>query len=137
MSHYSYRKVFGTEFAEITRQINQELARVSHAFVELAGEGERIAITTASYNVQLHDYLIAVNYAGAVTITLPDGSGEGKYSKFPFTLLVVDESGAASSNNITIQGNGNNINGASSQVINSNYGLLKVYFNGTEWFIIG
>ncbi len=137
MSHYTFRRIGGGDQESLTRQINEEFRRIGHAFVEGAGERGRVLITGATYTVQAHDYLIAVNRAGAVTITLPDGSGEGGFALQPQEILVVDESGLAGTNVITIAGNGNNINGAGSVAISSNYGITKLYFNGSEWFIIG
>ncbi len=49
---------------------------------------------------------------------------------------IKDESGAASVNNITVSGNGANIDGASTFVINTNYGAIDVYYNGTNYFVI-
>jgi hypothetical protein len=46
-----------------------------------------------------------------------------------------DQDGNASVNNITFNGNGNNINGQTTQVMTSDYGVLLFRFNGTEWEI--
>lgn len=48
-----------------------------------------------------------------------------------------DQGGNCGTNNLTISGNGNNINGAASIVINSNYGYLTLRWNGTQWNRIG
>ena len=47
-------------------------------------------ITTSSYTITENDYYIGVNYAGAVTITLPSGADEGT------VYIVKDELGEAS-----------------------------------------
>jgi len=36
-------------------------------------------------------------------------------------------------NNITISGNGNNIDDGSNAVINTNYGAFELLFNGDNW----
>ncbi len=50
-------------------------------------------------------------------------------------MIVKDESGAAGTNNITVDGEGGEtIDGVASVTISSNYGVLKVYSDGTNWF---
>ena len=49
--------------------------------------------------------------------------------------IVKDESGAASVNNITLATTGGQtINGAATNVINTNYGTASVYSDGANWF---
>jgi hypothetical protein len=50
-------------------------------------------------------------------------------------MIIKDESGAAGTNNITVntQG-GENIDGAASIAISANHGVLRVYSNGSTWF---
>jgi hypothetical protein len=50
--------------------------------------------------------------------------------------IIKDNTGTASTHNITLNGNGNNIDGSSTSLININYGSLTVVFNGTQWNII-
>ena len=88
--------------------------------------------TVVNYNVQANDYLVTVtNTALPRTITLPSAvtMGDGK------VYVIKDESGGAAANNITInpQG-GQSINGAASIVINTNFGVVQLYSNGTNWF---
>lgn len=50
-------------------------------------------------------------------------------------IIVKDESGAANVNNITIDTEGTElIDGAASIVINTAYGVARLYSNGTNWF---
>lgn len=50
-------------------------------------------------------------------------------------IIIKDESGAAGTNNITIATEGaETIDGAATKTINSNYGVLRVYSDGTNWF---
>lgn len=132
-------------------ELRWELERLRSDFDEKAEGGfphaVRRHVTTATYTVQLRDEIIAVNYAGAVTVTLPNFGKVGRLDVFAYLLYVKDESGAAGTNNITIDGNGNDIiaraNSADtidvsvaavgSVTINSDYGVYALYFNGTVW----
>ncbi len=49
--------------------------------------------------------------------------------------LIKDESGGAATNNITIATTSSQtIDGASTKVINTNYGVARVFSNGSNWF---
>ena len=53
-------------------------------------------------------------------------------------VYIKDESGSAGSYGITISTQGSeSIDGSNSYLISDDYGSLKVYSNGTDWFIIG
>lgn len=67
---------------------------------------------------------------GAVTVNLPAASAlAGK------TLIVKDAGGDATANNITVDGNlAETIDGAATQAITANYGVMRLYCNGTAWF---
>ena len=66
------------------------------------------------------------------TITLPTSTGIAP----GFILQIKDESGAAETNNITVQRNGSDtIDGTTSIPISVNYGALKLYTDGAgHWF---
>lgn len=89
--------------------------------------------TAISYTVLSTDYLIAVtSTAAARTVTLPTASSNNTGQIY----FVKDESGAAATNNITVNvTGGGNIDGASSIAINANYALLMFYSSGSQWFI--
>jgi len=91
--------------------------------------------TAISYTATTDDLIIAVtSTAAARTITLPSiaSVGVGKY------YIIMDESGGAAANNITIDPDGAElINGAATYAINTNYGSVTIYTNGgTGWFIV-
>lgn len=76
------------------------------------------------------DYLIAYTTLTAPrTVTLiTSGITAGQQ------LIIKDETGNAGTQNITVSGV--NIDGAASKVINANYGVLRLYFNGTVYFTL-
>ncbi len=92
---------------------------------------EKRTATAVSYNVLVTDVIIAVtDTTAARTMTMPNS---GLVAGQRWTIK--DESGACSIFNITISGNGANVDGAASQVINVNYGSVDIYTNGTNFFL--
>lgn len=91
----------------------------------------RTTVADANYTVLLTDYLIAyTSLTAGRTVTLPAPSAATANQVF----VIKDETGNAGSSNITIQGASGNIDGAASKAINTNYGSIKVYHNGTNYF---
>lgn len=76
------------------------------------------------------DVVLVPTHSGTFTINLPLGQTPGKF------FFVKDFGGVALANNIIVSGNGNNIDGAASQTINTNFGGLQVIWSGTSWSII-
>lgn len=80
------------------------------------------------------DYIGITSTAAARTITLPTANllAPGR------TFTVKDESGAAATNNITVQRAGTDtIEGANTKVINTNYGSVRLYTDGvSKWFAV-
>lgn len=93
---------------------------------------EQYVATPISYQVLNTDAIIGVtSTAAARTITMPASSlvtGQ--------RWTIKDESGGAGTNNITINGNGKNIDGAATFVINTNYGAVDLYYSGLNFFVI-
>src|SRR3712207_6392246 len=117
-----------------TSKHNLDLASadIAAAFDELqAGTLKRTA-TAATYTATATDpYIGVTSTAAARTINLPAAAtvGAGK------TYIVKDESGAAGTNNVTIDPNGSEtIDGAATKAISTNYGSLRVVCGGTNWF---
>src|SRR3990167_9471008 len=78
-------------------------------------------VTIASYTIKLTDEVVDVNYAGAVSLTLPATAAFGQ------ELMVQDSSGAAASNNITInKSSDHNVNGGASVVLSTNDGRRTI-----------
>jgi hypothetical protein len=90
----------------------------------------RTSITSASYAAVSSDAILAVDYAGTVSITLPSPAS-GK------VLIIKDEGGNAGSNTITINSNSSEvIDGASNITITTNFDSVTLISNGTDWFSI-
>ena len=88
-------------------------------------------VTTTTYNVQSGQKLIVDTDSNAVTVTLPATPVFGDEVK------IIDGSGNAATNNITINPNGRNIKGSSSNlVINTNDAITwLVYYNASRGWI--
>ncbi len=86
-------------------------------------------VTTSPFTATTASVYISVNrtVAGATTVNLPATPNQGQL------VFVKDDKGDAGANNITIQGNGKNIDGAGSKVISSNLGVFTLIYNGTQW----
>lgn len=89
-----------------------------------------------NYTILITDptYIGVTSTAAPRTITLPAASAvpAGK------TFTVKDESGAAVTNNITVSRAGSDtIDGATTKVINTNYGGVTLYSDGvSKWFTV-
>lgn len=94
----------------------------------------RVARTAVNdhYTVLTSDVIVGITDTSAArTITLPTAISAGG----GFELIIKDESGAASTNNITIDpGVGVTIDGVATIVISANYGTVRLYCDGTNWF---
>lgn len=92
----------------------------------------RTTVSDASYTALAIDYIIAyTSLTTGRTVTLKDAttldSGQ--------TYVIKDEAGTAGTNNITIATTGGQtIDGAATKVINTNYGSMKLYSNGSNWY---
>lgn len=82
--------------------------------------------------ITISEVIIGVtSTAAARTITLSTaGTDNGRI------VIVKDESGAAGTNNITIDTEGAElIDGAATKVISTNYGVVRLYSDGINWFV--
>lgn len=82
------------------------------------------------YNVLNHDTFIMVDTSAGRTIILPLAPSTGEVH------TIKDNTGSGAANNITIQGNGNNIDGAATSTIDTNYGAAYLIYNGTQWNVV-
>lgn len=119
------------------------LSRIQQQLSTLGGGGETnltymdvpiTSVTTSSYTIKPQDYYIGVNYAGAVTITLPKADREGKI------FVVKDELGEAAkgtNRHITILPTGSDlIDGRNRAILAFNYGSLTFIWKGNSWRVV-
>jgi hypothetical protein len=93
----------------------------------------RTAVADANYTVLLTDQIVSyTSLTAGRTVTALSAATAGA----GYILIVKDEAGGAATNNITITPTSGNIDGAASKVINTNYGTVTIYSNGTNWFTI-
>lgn len=93
----------------------------------------RTVITGSSYTITSTDDLIGVNYAGAVTVTMPAANSVTAGRSF----TVIDESDAASTNNITIVCAGSDtVKGFSSILLENDGESVSFYSDGvSKWHL--
>ena len=91
-----------------------------------------VKTSSGAYVVGNTETLIVINksVAATTTVTLQASPTTGR------VLIVKDGKGDAGANNITIDGNGKTIDGAGTKVINTNYDVRRLAYNGTEWNLI-
>jgi len=106
------------------------LANVKQA---LASNGNVVNVKTAAgpYNAAAGDRVLVINQlVGApFQVNLPNPPPAN------YCLEVIDGKGDADVNNITINGNGNTINGRNTFILNQKYQPLRLIWNGTQFNI--
>ena len=94
--------------------------------------GEAAVVHSASpYTILVTDCIVPVNTTGgAVTVDLPaTAPAAGK------VWIVKDEGGDAGTNHVTISAGGTTqIDGGTTATISSNYGVSRIYSNGSQYF---
>ena len=76
-------------------------------------------------------FIKANSGGGAITLTLPAASTAGSGA-----IFVIKDIGNASSNAITLEGNGSEtIDGALNKIISTNFASIEVVCDGSNWFI--
>lgn len=128
---------------QLQKHYKEFLSRIQQQLSTLGGGGETnltymdvpvTYVTTSSYSASHKDYYIGVNYAGAVSITLPYAEKEGK------TFVVKDELGEASKGTnryITIFPSGSDlIDGRDRAILAYDYGSLTFIWRGNSWRVV-
>ena len=91
-------------------------------------------VNAATYDLLVDDLIVHVTYTGtgAVTsLTLPTAQAlSGRF------IIIKDAGGNASANNITMdtQG-GETIDGGATLVMSTDYGVVQLYSDGSDWFV--
>jgi len=95
---------------------------------------KRVVVNSNAYTTVAGDSIIGVPYTTTSAVTITLGSATVKDGVI---ISIKDEGGNAGTNNITINTEGTEtIDGAASKIINTNYGGVNLYSDGTNWFII-
>lgn len=90
-----------------------------------------ITSTTINYQVVVTDSVISVGtLITPITITLESAPVTGR------TVIIKDANGSAATYNITVSGNGHNIDANPSAIITQNFGSVELAFNGSVWMSI-
>ena len=117
-------------------QLNNSIGGWGNDFINLGtftGSPSPVNVTIVNstpYAVQPGDYYLGVNIAAPATVVLPASPIVGQ------VLIIKDIDGDANTNNITVSGNGNTIDGAATYVLNTDYASITLVFNGTEWNVV-
>jgi hypothetical protein len=97
----------------------------------LSGRSFKITAPGAyPYTALKTDYVIIVDTSVARTINLIAAKVNNP------VYVIKDNVGSAATNNITVSGNGSNIDGAASYTMNVNYQSIMIVWNGTQWNVI-
>lgn len=110
---------------------NQQLAQAVNTLVNRVNiPYEKVKVS--AYTIKIDDLMIDVNVSQATTLTLPSSATIGT------NFIIKDTSNNASTNNITVTASaGTTIEGSATKIINTNYGVLKLIYDGTnKWLII-
>lgn len=97
------------------------------------GRRRHITPVATTYPVLVTDDFLAVTASSVYTITLP--LVPNPVSATGDTYEFKDINGTSSSFNVTISGNGNNIDGSSALVMNTNFASFVVTWTGAQWSV--
>jgi len=97
--------------------------------------GAAWALKTASYQAVAGDGVMVDTSSSAITVTLPISSGPPSLGDF---VRVLDATGNAATNNITVARNGNNIQGAAADltIATNRAAIGLVYVNATQGWVL-
>jgi len=125
----SFRINDGTEIFSVNPDVLTTIS-AGEKHKSLHAQAGTLDIITATTS----DYYIGVDTSSAAkTVNLPAAATAGQ----GFVLVIKDESGNAATRNITIDANASElIDGALTQVVNTNYGSVSLMCSGSAWFIM-
>ena len=92
-----------------------------------SGNITQVTLQAAGYTIALSDSFVGIDTSVSRTVNMYATPYTG------LTYTIADVTGSAATNNITVNGNGSNIDGSSSHTINSNYGSITLVYTGTIW----
>ena len=82
------------------------------------------------YTILSNDNIIAVDTSAARTINLPAAPTTGNL------YVIKDVTGGAGTNNITVSGNGNNIDGSATFIMNVAYEGAEFIYGASQWAVL-
>lgn len=113
---------------------NHEQGLQQHSMIWTAASALGVSVKTSSgnYDVTSTDSVVVINKAsGAATqVNFPASPSTGRY------IIIKDGKADSATNNITVSGNGKNIDGSSTNVISTNSASRHYVYNGTQWNVI-
>ena len=123
----------------LAKGTSEQVLRVNTAGTDLeyadAVGGAAWALKTGAYTAVAGDGVMVDTDSSAITITLPISSGPPSLGDF---VRVLDATGNAATNNITVARNGNNIQGAAADltIATNRAAIGLVYVNATEGWVL-
>ena len=123
----------------LARGTSDQVLRVNTAGTDLeyadAVGGAAWALKTGAYTAVAGDGVMVDTSSSAITITLPISSGPPSLGDF---VRVLDATGNAATNNITVARNGNNIQGAAADltIATNRAAIGLVYVNATQGWVL-
>ena len=118
---------------------SEQVLRVNNAGTDLeyadAVGGAAWGLKTSAYTAVAGDGVLVDTDSSAITITLPISSGPPALGDF---VRILDATGNAATNNITVARNGNNIQGAGADltIATNRAAIGLVYVNATEGWVL-
>ena len=118
---------------------SEQVLRVNTAGTDLeyadAVGGAAWGLKTSAYTAVAGDGVMVDTDSSAITITLPISSGPPSLGDF---IRILDATGSAATNNITVARNGNNIQGAAADltIATNRAAIGLVYVNATEGWVL-
>ncbi len=98
-------------------------------FVMAKGWRRHVTAVSTTYQILISDEFIAADTSTAYTVTLPASPTTGD------SYTVKDATGGAGTNILTISGNGVNIDGSASMVLNQAYASVALTYTGSQWSV--
>lgn len=119
----------GNTGVNLTSSTTVVASTITTKFITLQGRRVKVTTTTTTpYTVLASDEIVSIGtIAVPFTINLPASPTTGD------TYTIKDANGSAGLFNITVSGNGNNIDGSASILISTNYTEANFVYNGTSW----
>ena len=124
--------VGGSAYVDTIMQLSDALSEETREtfFGNITNIGSTSSVVTV--NLSLDDLIIAANHTDDEAVVLQLMSAQTTSGRM---IIVSDTDGNAGTNNITITTESTEkINGQDSYTINSNYGSIRLYSDGANWF---